>query len=130
MPCVEPPCRIAPDRAPEQRIIIDVIIVARQYERTDRRDRAVEDQQALVAVPADDTHLERARAEVGGGNERPGILLRSRRAILRPSDRIDAKHILTPPLAAGQALRFGPILENEIRVGRLTEAHPRQDATG
>ena len=45
-----------------------------------------------------------------------------------PTDRIDAKHIVLPPLASVEARSLLPFVENEIRVGRVPEGHPGQDA--
>src|SRR5947207_450327 len=57
----EPPVGIAPDRRPEQRIIVDMVVVAREHVRSKRRYVSVQDQQPLVAMGADHPRLEARR---------------------------------------------------------------------
>src|SRR5947199_4542971 len=118
MPRGEPSYRIAPDRAPEERIIVHVVIVAGQHVRPDRWDGPVEDQQTLVAMGAKNPWLESRRAQVGGWRQRAGIVLRRRRAVLDAADRVNAEHVLLPPLPAVIALGLAPLLE-EVWVGRI-----------
>ena len=51
--CRQPPLDVGADRAPEQGIIVDVVIVAGQDKGAEAGDGAVDEQEALVAARAD-----------------------------------------------------------------------------
>ena len=59
-----------PDGRPEQCVVVDVIIVAGQDERAERRNLAVEQQQAVVAARAHLAGLQRRLPHVGRRNQR------------------------------------------------------------
>src|SRR5260221_2887434 len=129
MPCGEPRGGIPPDCAPEKSIIVGVIIVARKNEAAQARRLAVEDQEPVLAMGADGTGLEGCRAQIGCGDERSRIIARRGRSILSAGNRVDAKRVLAPALAAVEAARLLPLIEDEIGVWRIAERDPGEDAT-
>src|ERR1700740_1355304 len=101
-----------------------MVIVAGEDKATNRRRLAVEEQQSIGAMSANQAGLERRIAHIRGGNQRAGIVPRSCSCVLRSIDWIDAQHVPLPSLLAVKAFGFFPIAKDEIGIGRLAEGHP------
>src|SRR6185369_2166247 len=129
MPLGEPPLGVGTDRTPEERIVVDVIIVARQDEGAELWREAVEDQEALVAMRSDRSWLERSAPHVRSRDQGASIVIRLGGAVLYTTDRVHAERILPASVASSIALGLRPFVENEIGVGRVAKGHPGEDAT-
>ena len=130
LPRGEPPLRIAPDRAPEERIIIDVIIVAREHEGAERGGMPSSISKPLVATGADCSRRQRRDRRSAVGISVPGLSAGGAAPFCMPLIGIDAQRVLAPALAAVEPLGFRPFVEDEIGIGGIAEGHPRQDAAG
>src|SRR3954452_609439 len=100
MPRCQPPFRVAPDCAPEKRIVVSVVIVTGQDEGSKLRRHPIDDQQALVAMSADCPALNRTAAHIGARDQSPGIARRCRRPVLHATYRVDPQRPPAPSLSA------------------------------
>ena len=79
-------------------------------------------------MSAHDPLLQRGRLQVGGRDQSARIVFWLGNAVLGTGDRVHAKRVLLTSLSAIEPLRLVPLVEDEGRIGRVREGHPRQDA--
>src|SRR5262249_34730308 len=116
-PLTEPSSGVPADHRPEQGIVVDMIIVARQHERPEGGNRAAAQPQSLVAPCAAFAFDQRRRGQAGGWDGGSGICGGRRAPVLAAGQRIDAQHVFALAGLAEEARRFLIGIEHQVRVG-------------